>query len=140
LAFSLAAEAGYLLFLLKQSSAKPNRRPAMQVAMWLSAVALGTLLGSVQFLPTVVALRHSVRQSGLGEITPGSMHPLNLIQLVAPYLFQSRVVGQNTHELGLYIGAIPLALAILGAANGLRLRRFRPLVIVSIVAIFLSLV
>ena len=44
--------------------------------------------------------------------TTGSLHPLNLVQLVAPYLFQTRVVGQNTHELGLYAGAVPLLLCV----------------------------
>ncbi len=34
-----------------------------------------------------------------------------LVQLVAPYLFSTRVVGQNTHELGLYAGAVTLLLA-----------------------------
>ncbi len=40
----------------------------------------------------------------------GSLHPLNLVQLLAPYLFKTRVVGQNTHELGLYVGAVPVVL------------------------------
>ena len=34
------------------------------------------------------------------------------MQAVAPYLFATRVVGQNTHELGLYFGAVPLLLAV----------------------------
>ena len=42
----------------------------------------------------------------------GSLHPLNLVQVVAPYLFATRVVGQNTHELGLYFGAVPLLLCV----------------------------
>ena len=42
----------------------------------------------------------------------GSLHPLNLLQLVAPYMFVNRVVGDNTHEFGLYLGAVPLLLAV----------------------------
>ena len=42
----------------------------------------------------------------------GSVHPLNLIQLVAPYLFADRVIGGSTHEMGLYIGAVPLMLIV----------------------------
>jgi len=32
--------------------------------------------------------------------------------LAAPYLFSNRVVGRNTHELGLYLGAVPLVLIV----------------------------
>ena len=38
------------------------------------------------------------------------LHPLNVIQLVAPYLLPFRVYGGNVHESGLYAGAIPLVL------------------------------
>ncbi len=37
---------------------------------------------------------------------------MNLLQLAAPYLFVNRVVGLNTHELGLYLGAVPLMLIV----------------------------
>src|SRR5262249_51445002 len=33
-----------------------------------------------------------------------------VLQLISPYLFRDRVVGGNTHEFGLYLGAIPIAL------------------------------
>ena len=80
---------------------------------------IGCLIGGVQLLPTFDALSHSVRHSAGGEFaTQGSLHPLNLIQLVAPYLFDKRVVGQNTHELGLYIGAVPLVLAVWWLISG----------------------
>ena len=38
--------------------------------------------------------------------------PINLVQLVAPYLPVDRVFGGNAHELGLYVGAVPLMLAL----------------------------
>ena len=57
----------------------------------------------------------------------GSLHPLNLLQLVAPYLFAGRVVGDNTHEFGLYVGAVPLVLAVWVLARRRELGRLAPL-------------
>ncbi|HEY4759653.1 MAG TPA: hypothetical protein VIH42_03650, partial [Thermoguttaceae bacterium] len=77
------------------------------------AKCIGVFIGGVQLLPTIDALLHSARQSAHAAFAlTGSMHPLNLLQLVAPYLFVDRVVGQNTHELGLYLGAVPLMLIV----------------------------
>ena len=41
-----------------------------------------------------------------------TLHPINLIQLVAPYLPVDRAFGGNAHELSLYVGAVPLMLAL----------------------------
>ena len=62
----------------------------------------------------------------------GSLHPLNLVQLLAPYLFRTRVVGQNTHELGIYAGAVPIVLCIWLLAHHRSWVRFRPLVVASL--------
>ncbi|HEY2893006.1 MAG TPA: hypothetical protein VGJ16_02290, partial [Pirellulales bacterium] len=75
--------------------------------------AAGICMAGVQLLPTFDVLQHSVRDTvDAGFSATGSLHPLNLVQLVAPYLFHTRVVGQNTHELGLYLGAMPLVLTL----------------------------
>ena len=77
------------------------------------AKGIGLLLGGVQLLPTLDAWLHSSRFSADGCFASwGSLHPMNLLQLVAPYLFANRVVGGNTHEYGLYIGAAPLVLVV----------------------------
>ena len=69
------------------------------------------LLGGVQLWPTFDALCHSTRQVADAAFAQmGSVHPLNLIQLVAPYLFSDRVLGGGTHEMSLYVGAVPLML------------------------------
>jgi len=74
---------------------------------------LGMLIGAVQLLPTLDALRESERQSVGGDFAhQGSLHVLNVLQFIAPYLFRDRVVGGNTHEFGLYIGAVPIALIV----------------------------
>ncbi len=80
---------------------------------WVIAKGAGVMLGGIQLLPTLDALDHSVRRSpDAAFLDVGSLHPSNLIQLVAPYLFTIRVVGCNTHALGLYAGAVPLMLAV----------------------------
>lgn len=107
--FSLMLEAGYVLWLGGFAG----------TWRWVLAIGIGCLIGGIQLLPTVDALQHSVRHSAKSNFaTQGSLYPLNLMQLVAPYLFQSRVVGQNTHELGLYIGAAPLVLAVWWLISG----------------------
>ncbi len=80
------------------------------VGLW---IALGVLLGAVQLLPTIDALFHSSRVNADADFAGwGSLQPLNVVQLIAPYLFQNRAVGQNTHELGLYAGSVTLILAV----------------------------
>ena len=79
----------------------------------LLAKAAGLLLGGAQLLPTFDALSQSTRQTAdVALAQTGSVHPVNLIQLVAPYLFADRVIGGSTHEMGLYIGAVPLMLIV----------------------------
>ena len=136
--FSLVAEAAYCLFLaLGPGSRKgvgslfrPARvplgrswsekdsppRPRWSDNRWwrlATAKGIGLMLGGIQLLPTLDALGHSARRAAQGAFTDwGSLHPVNLVQLIAPYLFTNRVAGQNTHALGLYAGAVPLALIV----------------------------
>lgn len=106
--YSLLAAAAYVFYLRREGAAGRWR--------WLRLAAvmlLGLLLGGVQLLPTYDALRNSQRQFITASYhDPGSLHPLNVLQLLAPYLWHTRVVGQNTHELGLYVGAVPLLLVL----------------------------
>lgn len=104
--YSLLAEITFGLLLFAGTSL-PKRR------VWGLAFAglLGLLIGSVQFLPTVDALFSSARRETDASFAGwGSLAPINLIQFVAPYVSSTRVAGQNTHELGLYLGAVPLLL------------------------------
>jgi len=52
---------------------------------------------------------------------------LNVVQVVAPYLFRTASSGRIRHELGLYLGAVPLVLIVWLAGHGRRLGRLRPL-------------
>ena len=77
------------------------------------AKEIGLLLGGIQVLPALDAwLRGSPATAEATFATWGALHPLNVLQLLAPYLFLGRVIGDNAHEFGLYIGAVPLVLAV----------------------------
>jgi hypothetical protein len=107
--FSLLAETAYAVMLV---ASRPEARRGVRLLRLAGAKAAGVMLGGVQLLPTIEALGHSVRQAADAPfVNSGSLHPLNLVQLVAPYFFAHRVAGQSTHELGLYLGAVPLVLA-----------------------------
>ncbi len=84
-----------------------------------AAKVVGILGGGVQLLPTWDCLTHSVREAPTWDfLAKGSMMPANLAQLLAPYLFLSRVVSYrpelcyHTHEYGLYAGVLVLLLAL----------------------------
>ncbi len=105
--YSLLAEAIYLVLVLCHQTTRSA------IATLFLAKLTGLLIGAVQWLPTIEALRNSTRHvADATFLETGSFHPLNVVQIVAPYLFQNRVVGQNTHELGFYIGAVPITLFV----------------------------
>ncbi len=73
----------------------------------------GLALGAVQLLPSIAALAESDRAALPPEFF--FQHPLSLadmLQWIGPFLTKSRVFGANTHELGVYCGAIPVLLAL----------------------------
>ena len=124
--FSLIAELTYVIFLQTAHKYAPRDGCDLCVTcddcvgctaqIWprvLIAKGIGLLLGGVQLLPSLDAWLHSARrEADAGFPFWGSLHPLNLLQLVAPYLLAGRVVGDNTHEFGLYVGAVPLMLIV----------------------------
>ena len=127
--FSLVAEACYVL----SRRGAIAGRPWPAISLWLVALALGLLVGGIQLLPTIEALGGSVRSSADSTFTnSGSLAPANVLQLIAPYLFPHRVVGQNTHELGLYIGAVPLLLCVWLLENHRGWGAYRPLILSAI--------
>jgi len=98
------------------------------------SAGLGALAGSIQLLPTVDALASSTRNALEPDFTgTGSLDPLNALQLLGPYLFRTRVAGENTHELGLYFGAAPVLLIVWLLANRARWGRLKPLIRASLV-------
>ena len=109
--FTLIAEGLWLTTLMLRS--QEVRR--ILAASWLAAKSLGFLLGAAQVLPTLEYLSLSERMNWSSEaMFEGSWPMLNLTQLVAPYLLTTRVVGQNTHELTIFVGSTTIVLALLG--------------------------
>ncbi len=112
--FTLIAESLWLVALMIRSPKVNGTLPTC----WLAAKTIGLLLGASQVLPTLEYLALSERINWTSEqMFEGSWPLLNLTQLVAPYLFKTRVVGQNTHELTIYMGILPVCLAMLGLVN-----------------------
>jgi hypothetical protein len=128
--FSLVVEAGYVVwFACRRESHTPARHTAAMpepawgraaiLATWGGFKLLGFLVGAVQWLPTLDWLQHSDRATGSAAFAgTGAQHVANGVQLLAPYLFRTRVLGGNTHELGFYLGAVPLLLIVWLARQG----------------------
>jgi hypothetical protein len=122
--FSILAELAYCVWRAIGLGA-----PLRAAVLIVVAKICGLLCGAIQWVPTLDALSESLRRAPDAVFAnSGSLHPLNLVQLLAPYLFQTRVVGQNTHELGLYAGAAPVLLCIWLAANRRSWDRLAPYV------------
>jgi hypothetical protein len=83
-------------------------------SLWcvVAAKAIGLVVGAVQWLPTLDALSQSTLNGGRESPEGATLHPINLIQLIAPYMPIDRAFGGSAHELGLYVGAVPLMLAL----------------------------
>ncbi|GAB6185353.1 hypothetical protein JCM17478_08550 [Thermopirellula anaerolimosa] len=146
--YSLLAETAW--FIVRSLALVRDRRSRRRhgIGRFLSASASllfvgkagGLALGAVQFLPTWEALHDSARSAPTPEfLATGSLHPVNLLQLVAPYLFRDRVLGGNTHEMGLYLGAAPLCLALTAWTTATHRRRERIILIASAVGAVLAL-
>ncbi len=123
--YTLLAAAAYVVWCVVV-----ERVSFARVALLGWVATLAPLIAGVQLVPTFDALSGSVRQTADPTFAAsGSLHPLNLVQWVAPYLFATRVVGQNTHELGLYVGAVPFLLCVRLFTQRSHWGRCRPLVV-----------
>ena len=76
-----------------------------------AAAVAGTALGAAQLLPTIDLLERSIRATVSREFQLSfSLHPLNLLQLLTPYVFPTRVYAVPdeliVHEFGVYNGAL----------------------------------
>jgi hypothetical protein len=73
-----------------------------------ASISFGILGGMIQLLPTWDAMSESVRAAP-GTLAAyrafDSMKPVNLVQLVGPYLLKARVSGRSTQDYALYTGA-----------------------------------
>jgi hypothetical protein len=123
-----------------------ERRPGPLLAV-ASALAVGGLLGGIQLLPTWEHLAASQRaHSDYVFLTEQSLHPLNLLTIVAPWLFGHRLYMDgafNQVEQVCYLGAIAPIAALWVGLRWRKLGTLRPLVAglvaLSAVALLLSL-
>jgi len=150
--FSLLAEAALIIGVCWTSVSRAllgriattRHVTAIRLSKVAAAKLLALMIGSVQLFATFEQLQLSVRD----HIDPAfcsmnSLHPLNVAQLVAPYLFSDRVIGRNTQELGMYLGAVPLVVIawwIFGAKRSARCSRLGVFMLLSAtVALVLAL-
>ncbi len=120
---SLLVEAAWALFTAGSAGLRPV---ALLPLLFAKLLSLG--VASVQVLPTLESLALSDRGRGSGAFaaTP-ALEPLDLLQLVAPYLFENRVAGGIPWERGAWPGAVSVVLALWvllrGRALGMLRRR-----------------
>ncbi len=143
--FSLLAELSYIVF-LKVAERYSSRSGCDQcetcsdcigctTQTWprvLIAMAIGVLIGGIQLLPTFDAWLHSARLPADSQFAAwGSLQPLNVLQLVAPYALVDRVFGGSLHEFAVYAGAVPLVLIAWVLARHRALGRLLPLALAA---------
>ena len=110
------------------------RRRAMLGGLAVSAVLLGLLVAAVQLVPLEAAVRAVVRSDSIAS-TAWSLHPLGLLETIAPHLFgdffqapQFDAVpwipplnsGREPFFFSIYLGPAVLGVAMLGALAGTR--------------------
>ena len=99
------ALAAYSLF----RAAEVKRAPRLFACA--AAVAIGALLGGIQLLPTADLAAHSDRMAASSDFAlTYSLHPINLLQLWSPYVFEAGAWSQVdplwVHEFAIYSGAV----------------------------------
>ncbi len=102
-------------------------RTSTSALLWLAAAyALGAGIGAGQLLSTWYEAAHSTRPvDDLAFATSFSLPPIQLLQLIAPYLFWGRVLRWNeaaaaNDEFAVYAGAVTLTLAVWWLASARR--------------------
>ena len=93
-----------------------RRGAAAALLLLLAAKGVGVLLGAPQWLPTWEEIESSQRATASAEFRLSqSLHPLNLLLPLSPWLFRDRVYqveSFNPIEQAFYLGAVvPVALA-----------------------------
>ena len=142
--FSLLAETAFAIFCWRSRGFRPREgceqlQSCTQCAgckgTSLSRVVvgkgLGLLLGAVQLLPTLDALCNSVPTTQATLAASSSLHPLNLIQLVAPYMPVNGAFHGSLSDLSLYVGAVPLMLIVWVLMRYQDLGSLRPLAVAA---------
>jgi hypothetical protein len=114
-----------------------DERPRALLAV-AGALGAGLLLGAVQLVPTWDYLAASLRTGATYEfLTDQSLHPFNLLSIVAPWLFRDRLYmdsAYNPIEQALYFGPVVPIAAVWVVERSRRIAHLR-----SVVAVLLAL-
>jgi hypothetical protein len=113
---------------MRAFSNRPVWKSALVAGLRILAASLcAGLLGAAQFLPTIGYWLHSQRSAGAAPAAAltYSFWPWRLLTLIAPNLFGNPARGDywgyaNYWEDAIYIGLLPLGLAVLALVNRLR--------------------
>jgi hypothetical protein len=131
--FTLIAVAALGLYLVARSWLASGRREAMRAAAQLAlAVGCGLLIGAAQLLPAFELARAATRASeATYEFASGRPLPLtHLLMLFAPDIFGAPTGpvkywgAEWYHEMQVYLGVAPLALALVAMWRGDRRKWF----------------
>jgi len=134
---SCLVEGFYVLLLLAY------RRNYLAVAILAGAKVLSLLVGAAQVLPQLDAASHSIRLAPSFEfVMSGSMHPVNLLQFVSPYLFNRHGWTNNLSQFWdpPYFGALAPVLLMWLIVNFARLRDTRRLILACVLFALFGLV
>lgn len=118
---------------------EPDRRHAITlILIWSVPIVLGMGLAAPQLLPTYELAQHSIRASGIGGSMAGekSLFPAALATLLLPS-WQPFFAGAGL-GFGVYVGIVPLALALVALTRRPERRWTLPLLLVSLGTIVLS--
>ncbi len=90
-----------------------NGRGLQKLVLIGALKCFGLALGAVQLLPSMAALAESDRATLPPEFFfHQPLSPADMLQWLGPFLTKTRVFGNNTAELAVYCGAIPVLLAL----------------------------
>jgi len=141
---SLLVECGYVTFLVVSKDSKGTRLRGILLLVFAKSIAV--LIGAVQILPSYDALQNSYRAApSLDFAASGSMHPMNWLQMISPYLFNRRGWDMN---LSLwwdapYLGAVAPVLLVWALLRWKYLGAKRPLIagcgVLVVLGVILSL-
>jgi hypothetical protein len=110
-----------------------SRRELAPLGAAAGALGVGVLLGAIQLLPTYDHLLASQRAGiSFEEVTEFSLHPLNLLTVVGPWLFRHHAYQERFYdpiERVLYFGSVAPIAVVWVALRWRSLGPWRPLVV-----------
>lgn len=130
----------WTLLRIAQRARSEGKRPALRLAgLWAMAFGIAGLVGAAQLLPTVhildVAVRGGAGESGYAFASSWALPPQEVSAFLFPDLLGSLQTywGSNPFKLHTeYLGAVPVALALLALA---RIRRDPRVLFLTVIAV-----